>query len=149
MKISFDLDDTLIPYSANDFPTEKRNILHKIMGIEPIRRNTKQLFQTLKRQNHQVGIYTTSYRSVVEIQIWCWSYGIFPDFIINEYKNRKALKKLSFSTAKHPPSFQIHWHIDDSEGVKLEGQKFNFQTIIVAKSDQNWIQTILKKIGNS
>ena len=37
MRIAFDLDATLIPYQK-EFETEKRSILQKLLGAEPIRK---------------------------------------------------------------------------------------------------------------
>ncbi|WP_289659606.1 hypothetical protein [Flavobacterium panacagri] len=42
--------------------------------------------------------------------------------------------------------FNIDIHIDDSLGVKTEGEKFGFQTIIIHEMDENWIQKILGSI---
>ena len=42
--------------------------------------------------------------------------------------------------------FHIDIHIDDSQGVKMEGEKYGFKTIIISETDENWTQTILKSI---
>ena len=62
MNISFDLDNTLIPYS-NDFETEKRSFIAKLLGVEKIRKGTQKLIFDLKKEGHQIHIFTTSYRS--------------------------------------------------------------------------------------
>ena len=51
MNISFDLDNTLIPYS-DEFETEKRNLFAKLIGIEKIRKGTPKLFKELQKEGH-------------------------------------------------------------------------------------------------
>ena len=142
MIISFDLDDTLIPPSEADFPTEKRNILQRILGVERIRYGASDLFRHLKEQGHKVGIYTTSYRPKLKLRIHLLTYGISPDFIITEKENRIELTRRQISCSKYPPAFNIDLHIDDSLGVEREGQSFNFQTIIIKKDDTEWLNKI-------
>ncbi|GAB2687118.1 hypothetical protein GCM10027037_06600 [Mucilaginibacter koreensis] len=44
MKISFDLDDTIIPGSKT-FETEQQTLLQKLLGTEIIRKGTIELFK--------------------------------------------------------------------------------------------------------
>lgn len=144
MKISFDLDDTLI--AKNKFTLEKINLFHKLFGIERIRKGTIDLFRILKKQKHKIYIYTTSYRSKWRIKWIFYSYGISVDCIINQQKHLRKIKKLDFKCSKFPPMFNIDIHIDDSLGVKMEGEKYGFKTIIISEKDEDWTQTILKSI---
>lgn len=87
MILSFDLDDTLI--ANNKFKLEKTNFLQRILGIESLRKGTIGLFKELKKQNHKIYIYTTSYRSESRIKWTFYSYGIPVDFVINQQKTPK------------------------------------------------------------
>ena len=138
MKISFDLDDTLIPAILGDFPTERRNAFLRLIGIEPIRKGTPILFTRLKQAGHQVGIYTTSHRTKLHIRFHLMIYGISPDFIINEQQNRPVLISHGITSSKYPPAFGIDLHIDDSIGVEQEGKRLGFQVVVVGKNDRNW-----------
>ena len=60
MKISFDLDDTII---STKFSLEKESLWSKIIRAERIRLGTIALFKELRVQKHDIYIYTTSYRS--------------------------------------------------------------------------------------
>ena len=122
MKISFDLDDTLIPSGKATFTTEKQSIIHRILGIETLRKETVVLWKSLQESGHKVGIYTTSYRSKSKIKLFLYSYGISPDFIINEHQNRKELNHLQLSCSKYPPAFEIDLHIDDAERSRNRSQ---------------------------
>ncbi|MBZ4035205.1 hypothetical protein K6T82_10530 [Flavobacterium sp. 17A] len=144
MIISFDLDDTLI--AKNKFGLEKRNLFQKLFGLECVREGTIDLFKELRAQKHKIYIYTTSYRTTFRIWLMFYSYGVSVNCIINQQKHLKKIKKLDFNCSKFPPMFKIDIHIDDSQGVKMEGEKYGFKTIIISETDKNWTQTILRSI---
>lgn len=144
MIISFDLDDTLI--ANNKFKLEKINFLQRILGIESLRKGTIYLFKELKKQNHKIYIYSTSYRSESRIKWTFYSYGISVDFVINQQKHQKKLRNTIIYCSKFPTIFNIDIHVDDSNGIEAEGQKYGFKTIIVSETDENWTETILRKI---
>lgn len=142
MKISFDLDDTLIPSQIGDFQVEERTMLQRVMGIELLRKDTKKAFQSLKNNGHKVGVYTTSFRSIRKIRTQFYTYGIHLDFVINEMSNRKKLRKIGNTSSKYPPAFGIDLHVDDSLGVKAEGEQYGFEVIILEKGEVYWIDKI-------
>ncbi|TPG45383.1 hypothetical protein [Flavobacterium pectinovorum] len=143
MIISFDLDDTLI---SNKFELEKSNLLQQFLGLENLRKGTVDLFRELKKQKHQIYIYTTSYRSESRIKWTFYSYGVSVDFVINQQKHQKSIRKKDMYCSKFPPMFNIDIHIDDSIGVEMEGYKYGFKTIIISEKDENWTQTILSNL---
>ena len=147
LNISFDLDSTLIP-NGKEFETEKQHSLAKILKIETIRKGSKTLISDLQQQGHKIHIYTTSFRSKRKIKRTLKYYGIKVDRIINEKENRKVLNSLKINASKYPPAFGFDVHIDDLEGVNIEGNKFNFNVIVVQPSDKNWIQTIKNRINS-
>ncbi|WP_130734535.1 HAD family hydrolase [Flavobacterium sp. J27] len=147
MNISFDLDNTLIPYS-DEFKTEKRNWLAKYIGIEKIRKGTPNLIHSLQDQGHKVHIYTSSYRKKIKIRMTFKYYGIKIGKVVNEFENRCKLNQLGITSSKYPPAFDFNVHVDDSEGVRIESEKFNFKAIIIETNDTNWDKTIKNKIKN-
>ncbi len=147
MKISFDLDDTLIPANESDFPVIRRNFIQKLLNIEFLREGSKELIENLKSQGHEIGIYTTSYRSNFKIRFQLFTYGIKVKFVINETLNRKELNRHHISASKYPPAFGIDLHIDDSKGVALEGERLNFRTIILGKGQPNWTSDLLNDVS--
>jgi hypothetical protein len=144
MKISFDLDDTII--SNNRFLLEKETFWAKIIGCESIRSGTVALFKALRNKNHKIYIYTTSYRSTLTIKLMFLSYGIPVDVVINQKLHNKKVRKKGKNVSKFPPEFGIDIHIDDSAGVEMEGKKFGFKTIIISPDETDWTSIILKKI---
>lgn len=147
MNISFDLDNTLIPYEK-DFEVEHINSIASLIGIEPIRKGTIELMKNLKKEGHKIYIYTTSYRSKNQIRLTFLYYGIKITRIINQIENQKKLKSLNINASKYPKAFNIDIHIDDAEGVKQEGLKYNFKTIIINPNDKDWIEKIKLKIND-
>lgn len=141
MTLSFDLDDTLIP-GTKTFPTEKQNIFQRLTGIEKIRRGTIALIHNLKADGHTINIYTTSLRTPRSIRWMFLTYGITVDTIINQTTHNKVLGNRSTKHSKYPPAFGIDFHIDDSPGLSLEGQKFNFKTVIIHEADNAWVTSI-------
>ena len=145
MNISFDLDNTLIPYSK-EFETERRSLLAKIIGIEKIRKGTPQLIKELQKEGYKIHIYTTSFRKKIKIRITCKYYGLSVSKIINQFENRKKLNQLNINSSKYPKAFGFDIHIDDSIGVEMEGVKFNFKTIIIQLDDEKWEETIKNQL---
>lgn len=148
MIISFDLDGTLIPFD-NEFETEKRSFFARLFGIEDLRKGTKELFLDLNKENHTIYIYTTSYRTKLKIRSTFKYYGISVHRIINQNENEKVLRSKNINATKCPPAFGINIHIDDLEGVKIEGEKFDFKTIIINKNEKNWIDSVKSEIKKS
>lgn len=144
MKISFDLDDTIIP-GMKVFETEPQSLLHKVFGIEKVRKGTIILFKELKKANHSVGIYTTSYRSKSKINLTFLLYGFSVDFIINQPIHQKEIKTLGVNSTKYPPAFGIDLHVDDSKGLEIEGGKHHFKTKIINEDDTDWVRTIIEE----
>ena len=73
-----------------------------------------------------------------------YAYGIPVDYIINQQSHIRNVKSKNIS--KFPPQFGIDVHIDDSPGVKMEGEKHGFMTIIVSHNDENWATEIIKNL---
>ncbi|MBK7985795.1 MAG: hypothetical protein IPK11_02480 [Ignavibacteria bacterium] len=144
MKISFDLDDTIIV--NNSFECEQQTLMQRIFGVERIRLGTIALFKELKAKGHSICVYTTSYRSVGKIRFMFCSYGISIDEIINQIIHEKKVRSVNMPMSKYPPAFGIDIHIDDSIGVGMEGERYGFKTIIVSVDDNDWVNSIMKQI---
>jgi len=74
------------------------------------------------------------------------TYGIRIDKIINQRIHEETMSSLHLNTSKYPPAFNMYIHIDDSKGVALEGQRYNFRTIIIDNDDNNWTAYILNQL---
>ncbi|WP_207536454.1 hypothetical protein [Desertivirga arenae] len=56
------------------------------------------------------------------------------------------MREQSKRTSKYPPAFNIDVHIDDSFGLKIEGDRYNFATIIIKEDDDGWQKTVLERL---
>jgi hypothetical protein len=70
-------------------------------------------------------------------------YGIRLDGVINGQIHSENVKQ---SISKYPPAFGIDVLVDDSEGVKIEGERHNFKVIWLQQTDENWVETIKKAL---
>ena len=63
--------------------------------------------------------------------------------------NSRILKSYQFSKTptKYPKHFNIDLHIDDSIGVKMEGEMFGFQVLQIDTLIDEWVETILKAVN--
>lgn len=145
MRISFDLDKTLIP-AKDEFPVEEQGFFRRLFGIEKIRRGSIELMKRLSSQGHEIYIYTTSYRSQFKIRLMFWSYGIKIHGVVNQQENQEALKRRKIFVSKYPPAFGIQLHVDDLPGVKLEAEKYKFRVVIVSPGDENWADKVTKEM---
>ena len=135
MIVSFDIDNTLIPYS-DEFPVEEATLLGRVLGAEPLRQGTKFLFRELQSRGHNIFLYTTSYRSRYNLSRTFISYGLRPAKIINQQLNQSRLRQIGCQASKNPNLFGIDLHVDDSLGVLLEGGQYDFRVALIQPEDE-------------
>ncbi len=140
MRIAFDLDNTFIR-CGHDFLLEKPRhpLLAALLGVERLRAGIVELHQHLRSRSCEIWVYTTSYRSSWHIRRLFWQYGLRLDGIVNQQRHNR---EVTVRSTKYPPQFGIDWLIDDSEGVRLEGQRHGFRVWVVAPEDKQWVQKI-------
>jgi hypothetical protein len=149
MRISFDLDDTLICYDPA-VPCEPKcgPFWLRPWCTEPLRLGTKELMAELSRRGCEIWIYTTSYRSPAQVKWWLRFYGIKIASVVNQemhdqlVRGNPAMRYVS----KYPPAFGIDLHIDDLEGVKMEGDEHGFRVVVVGLTDSDWTRRVLDAI---
>lgn len=149
MKISFDLDDTLICLQENSkHEPNQVPALFKLWFNEPLRLGTCNLIKQLKENGHEICIYTSSYRPIIYIRLLFCFYGIHIKEIINQEVHNKYFQKHKNypHPSKNPKIFDIDLHIDDSEGVKLEAERYNFNVVIISPIDSNWSQKVIDAV---
>jgi hypothetical protein len=152
MRVSFDVDDTLVLHGRS-VPREKGrfpDFIHQRV-CEPLRLGTAALMRELQHRGCSIWIYTTSARTPFEIRLWLLLHGIQIDGIVNDKRHRKKVNghKFSRQPSKYPPAFGIDLHVDDSEGVMMEGREHGFRVVVVQPDDRDWTQKVLAAVGNS
>lgn len=146
MRISFDLDDTLICYQK-EVPREVDRVprLLRPWFSEPLREGTVELMRELERQGWLLCIYTTSSRSPRHLKWWFRFYGIRIEQVINQdhYDRVKVPDHLKRRPTKFPPAFGIDLHVDE-EGVGQEGKECGFDVAVVNLNDLEWTKRVLE-----
>ena len=84
-------------------------------------------------------VYTTSYRSAWHIRQLFWLHGIRLSGVVNQQRHRR---EVAARCTKHPPTFGIGLLVDDSEGVRIEGERHGFRVLVVAPEDEQWAQKV-------
>ncbi len=54
---------------------------------------------------------------------------------------------MSNAPSKYPPAFDIDLHVDDSEGVQIEGKDHGFRVVVVHPEDDRWAQKVLDSVA--
>ncbi|HEX8505398.1 MAG TPA: hypothetical protein VF630_08525 [Hymenobacter sp.] len=140
MRIAFDLDNTLIR-CGHDFPLEQpqRRVWARLLGSEQLRRGIKDLADCYHQHGWEVWVYTTSYRGAWRIRRLFWLHGIRLDGVVNQQRHDREVRA---RCTKHPPSFGIDLLVDDSAGVRIEGERHGFRVLVVAPGDVQWTEKV-------
>jgi hypothetical protein len=149
LRISFDLDDTLICY-GDGVPCEPRLpwLLRLFVHDEPLRRGTRRLVRELADRGHEVWVYTTSHRGAPVVQRWLRAHGVRISRVVNGAEHTKCFGHGS-SPTKRPHAFGIDLHVDDSEGVAIEGEQYGFRVCVVEPSASDWVERVLSAVDGA
>ena len=148
MRISFDLDDTLICY-GDGVACEPRlpPLVRVLLRDEPLRLGTKRLMTALRQRGHEVWIYTTSARTERWVRLWFHLHGIPLAGVVNGTRHAKCFGENSLPT-KRPHAFGIHLHIDNAQGVAIEGQLHGFNVCVVEPRAADWVEQVLVAVAD-
>jgi hypothetical protein len=148
MRISFDVDDTLVCGPAT--PVEPPfSWWHRWWYPERLRHGTRALMRALHGRGHRLWIYTTSYRPPRYLRGWFRSLGVPMEGVVNQDRHDRVVGRMHFPgypPSKYPRAFGIDLHVDDSEGVAIEGRQFGFRVLVVAPDDPDWTTRILAAV---
>jgi hypothetical protein len=151
MRISFDLDDTLILKSVEGpceelFPARRRGEANE----ERLRKGTRDLFQALRQRGWEILIYSNSYRGKTDLATWFSECGLFICGVVNQQlHDQKQMESATLGKrpAKFPPWFQVDLHVDDALEVYEDGRQFGFDVVRVTPDDPNWAaEAVLKAV---
>ena len=148
MRVSFDLDDTLIP--SADMPSEPAPFLARLILREPLSIGALPLLRELRAQGHEVWIYTTSLRLPLRIRLAFLAMGIRLGGVVNQRTHDQAMESQPDrlrGVSKYPPAFGIDLHVDDSEGVLIEGERHGFLVIRVDIRIDSWPSTVREAVA--
>jgi hypothetical protein len=137
MRISFDLDDTLICYQAG-VPREPNGVpwLFRWYVNEPLRLGAVGLMRELSAAGHELWVYTTSHRNPTAVRRWLRFHGVRIAYVVNQSRHERTIG--CRGPSKDPGRFRIDLHVDDSWGVWLEGRRHWFRVAVVVPHDPDW-----------
>ncbi len=143
MQVSFDVDDTLVCPAG--VPTEQFvPRWRRFWYNEPLRAGTRFLLRELLRRQCRLWVYTTSYRSPRYMHGWFKSFGIPLTGVIHQARHDRMVGR--HGPSKYPPAFGIDLHVDDSEGVRIEGDRHGFSVVVIAPDDLDWVTRVLEAV---
>ena len=147
MKISFDLDDTLILTCKNAIFEKPVSRFKAFFFKEKLRKGIIDLCKELKALGYEICVYTTSERSIGYIKSLFSIYGIKLHSVINNKVHMEFVqgKRKEIMPSKVPSRFGIDLHIDDDISVKQNGIQFGFNVLIISKDDKEWTLKILNE----
>ncbi len=151
MRISFDLDDTLICYGA-EVPNEPPlpPLLRWLVADEPLRLGTRALMTELRARDWEPWIYTTSYRRPAQVRRWLWFHGVAVAGVINQDAHEAFFRARPDGhwPTKYPPAFVIDLHVDDSDGVRMEAEQHGFSVVMIRPDDRKWTNKVLAAVAS-
>ncbi len=143
MRISFDIDDTLICNPA--IPSEQHlGWWRRWRYPEPLRRGTRALMAALIQRQCTIWLYTSSCRCPRYLKAWFASLGIPIEGVVNQARHEHLMGWRGPS--KFPPAFGIDLHVDDSLGVAMEGADHRFAVLMIAPEDPDWAEKVLAEV---
>lgn len=145
MKISFDLDDTLIISGKNAFYEPLIKFPYSIFYRECLRKGTVSLCKELVLLGYDICVYTTSERPIKYIKRLFQLYGIQLHNIINQKIHQSIVQRnrQEVMPSKVPSKFGIDLHIDDDITVKQNGIQYGYNVLIIDKNDILWDKKVL------
>ncbi len=143
MRISFDLDDTLV--CGDHVPSESfvPRLLRPFYP-ERLRAGTGQLMTALSARGCSLWVYTSSRRHPRYIRRWFRAGGVRLDGVVTQCVHEEHIG--SRGPSKFPPAFGIGLHVDDSMGVAMEGWSHGFQVLLVEPEERWWVEKVLREV---
>lgn len=143
MRISFDVDGTLIPVDRSS-PADPERVPFFLRWWlrERVREGTTDLMRQLSAEGWEIAIYTTSFRSPLYLKwLFRW-YGARVVSVVNADLHAREIGRVP---SKFPSRFGIHLHVDDSDGLRLEGEQYGFDVVVVRPEDEDWTGVVLAR----
>jgi hypothetical protein len=150
MIVSFDLDDTLFVDPEKVEIEKPIKFPFSLIYKDKMRKGTIELFDQIKKMNHTIIIYTSSYRSIDYIKGYFKKYkiAIKSEDIINGKRHADEVQRdhKQILPSKIPSRYGSDLHIDDDISVEQNGQVYGFDVYLINPQDKEWVSKILKEI---
>lgn len=147
--LAFDLDGTLIPQDAPfSSGLEPTGWVARLLGAEPLRAGTSELFRALRGRGCRLWVYTSSLRSPWSIRRTFAAHGLWLDGVVNDLQHNEAERRAEARwPRKFPPGFGIDLLVDDAEHIALLGRRHGFRVLRVEAHDVGWVEAVIDAAG--
>lgn len=151
LRISFDLDDTLVVFGEDRLRDRCLiPLLLRPFFRDPLRQGSHALLHQLHQRGAEIWIYTTSRRSESAIRVWWWLNRL-PKLcgVINQFHHEREMQRLGLPCppTKLPGHWHIDVHVDDSEGVRMEQPSYSSARIVViSPTDGEWVSHVIEAV---
>jgi hypothetical protein len=144
MRISFDLDETLIINPVKISAEPELNIPYRWFYCERLRLGAPELMQRINKNGIELWIYTTSFRPVKYIKKYFKHYGVKIDRVINGQVHQNEVQR-DFNEvlpSKMPGRYRIDLHVDDEIQVKQYGSMYGFKVFLLKEENKAWVDEL-------
>jgi len=143
MRISFDIDDTIIFYDKD----KRARCRDRLFCGERLRDGTVALFRELQK-THELWLYTSSLRPPWKLRLQFLLKGIRIEHVVNHEEHLELLSSLQLksSPTKLPNKYGIDLHVDDSAGVAEEGRRYGFRVLCIDPHDEHWTEKVKESL---
>jgi len=147
MRVSFDLDEVLFVNPANHKTERELPFPFRYIYTERLRAGTPALIKELQKNDFEVWVYTSSFRSQRYIKRLFRLYGVKFDGIVNGQRHQAEVQAHHSETmpTKLPNRYQISLHVDDEAIVCTYGRTFGFDVYQLDAQDDEWESKILER----
>jgi hypothetical protein len=149
MKISFDLDDTLILSHGGRLCEPPLKFPFSIFYRERLRKGTAALCRELAALGCEICVYTTSERPIGYVRRLFRLHGIRLGTVVNRQMHEALVQgsRKEIMPSKVPSRFGIALHVDDDITVQENGIAHGFRVLILNKDDAEWASKVLAEVN--
>src|SRR5258708_3587979 len=129
MRISFDLDDTLIFKTVEGPVDDSLPPLQRSYLEEKLRAGTRELMLALAQRGHEIWIYSNSYRGKSELLRWFQACGLPVTDIVNQQMHEMKRSELGPQISgpiKFPP-----WKFDGARYLRSQFRPLHLVHLLV------------------
>jgi hypothetical protein len=148
MKVSFDLDDTLILSHGSRLCEPPPRFPFSLFYRERLRKGTAALCHELSALGCEICVYTTSERPTGYIRRLFRLHGIRLGIVVNRQIHEALVQgnRKEIMPSKVPSRFGIALHVDDDATVRDNGIAHGFRVLIVNRDDDAWAGKVLNEL---
>lgn len=148
MRISFDIDDTLIPAGLDPKRGEGVMFPFSLFYRERLRPGTRALCRELEKLGCEICIYTSSQRSVGYIRNLFRLNGIGLCQVINNQEHLRIVQgnRNEIMPDKVLSKFNIDLHVDDDATVAQNAVRQGVSVLIVGPDDPDWADKVISEV---